>query len=223
MRNFPFFVLTFFVIVSTNYRMTISDQDIIEAALNLFAEKGYTSVSTREIATAAGITEMTLFRRFESKKNLFLRSVFHECSGDKYPMTLDTISCDDPHEAFCEFVQLIMRSFEAHNRITQIIAHCPEVKDLEFKQMAQERINAARGDVERFLTRIAARLGSKPSARPLTDISIPLVALEIISQATGVFFMMTAMEMPAEECTRALEDSMMRICESLQYPARCDT
>lgn len=210
------------MIVSTNYRMTVSDQDIIEVALNLFAEKGYTSVSTREIATAAGITEMTLFRRFESKKNLFLRSVFHECSGEKCPMTLDTISCDDPHKAFHEFAQLMVMSFEKFNRITQIIAHCPEVKDLEFKQMAQERINAARGDVERFLGRLVASIDAG-SAAPLTDIDIPLLALEIISQTTGIFFMMSAMEMPAEVCTRALEDSMMRICESFQYRARSGT
>jgi AcrR family transcriptional regulator len=202
--------------------MQVSDQDIIEVALNLFAEKGYTSVSTREIATAAGITEMTLFRRFESKKNLFLRSVFNECAEAKYPKTLDSISCDDPIEAFHEFVQLMVMSFEKFNLITQIIAHCPEVKDLEFKQMAQERINAARADVERFLGRLVASINAGSTA-PLKDIDIPLLALEIISQATGIFFMMSAMEMPTEVCVQAMEDSMIRIRESFQYRAKCGT
>jgi AcrR family transcriptional regulator len=196
--------------------MQVSDQDIIEVALNLFAEKGYTSVSTREIATAAGIREMTLFRRFESKKNLFLRSVFNECSEAKYPVTLDSISCDDPSKAFHEFVQLMVMSFEKFNRITQIVAHCPEVKDLEFKQMAQERINKARADVERFLGRLVASINAG-SAATLKDIDIPLLALEIISQATGIFFMMSAMEISTEVCVRAMEDSMMRIRESFQY------
>jgi AcrR family transcriptional regulator len=196
--------------------MSVSDQEIIEVALNLFAQKGYTSVSTREIATAAGITEMTLFRRFESKKKLFLRSVFQECAGENCQMSLDSISCDDPHEAFRQFVQLILRTFETHSRITRIVAHCPEVKDLEFKRMAQERIMAAKGDIERFLERLAARTGSSSVEKSPNTIDIPLLAMEIISQATGIFFLMQAMDMPSMAWDRALEDSMMRISESFR-------
>jgi len=214
-RKFPAFVLTFCMIVSTNYYVSISDQEIIEVALNLFAQKGYTSVSTREIATTAGITEMTLFRRFESKKKLFLRSVFQECSGDKYRISLDSIPCDDTHEAFRQFVKLMILSFEEHSRITRIIAHCPEVKDLEFRQMAQERLLSAKGDIERFLERVVARIGS-PSGQSPKKIDIPLLALEILSQATGIFFLMQAMDMPSMAWARALEDSMMRISESFR-------
>lgn len=195
--------------------MNVSDQEIIEVALNLFALKGYTSVSTREIATAAGITEMTLFRRFESKKKLFLRSVFQECVGENSQMSLDSISCDDPREAFRQFVQLILRTFETHSRITRIVAHCPEVKDLEFKRMAQERIMAAKGDIERFLERLATRTVSSSPQSP-NAIDIPLLSMEIISQATGIFFLMQAMDMPSMAWARALEDSMMRISESFQ-------
>lgn len=40
------------------------------AAINLIAEKGYNGVTTQEIATAAGLSEKTLFRHFGSKRNL---------------------------------------------------------------------------------------------------------------------------------------------------------
>jgi hypothetical protein len=82
--------------------------------------------------------------------------------------------------------------------------------------MAQERINKARADVERFLGRLVASINAG-SAATLKDIDIPLLALEIISQATGIFFMMSAMEISTEVCVRAMEDSMMRIRESFQY------
>ena len=44
---------------------------IMEAAKELFAEKGYASVRTKEIADCAGVNETTLFRNFQSKKHLY--------------------------------------------------------------------------------------------------------------------------------------------------------
>jgi AcrR family transcriptional regulator len=45
---------------------------IIRAALELFAQDGYSRSSTRRIAEAAGVNEVTLFRHFGSKKNLLM-------------------------------------------------------------------------------------------------------------------------------------------------------
>ncbi|KRF03914.1 transcriptional regulator [Paenibacillus sp. Soil766] len=45
------------------------------AAIDLMAEKGYKGVSTKEIAAAAGVSEMTLFRNFGSKKSLLEQAV----------------------------------------------------------------------------------------------------------------------------------------------------
>ncbi|WP_213525005.1 TetR/AcrR family transcriptional regulator [Paenibacillus sp. J31TS4] len=47
------------------------------AAIDLMAEKGYKGVSTKEIAAAAGFSEMTLFRNFGSKQNLLEQAVDH--------------------------------------------------------------------------------------------------------------------------------------------------
>lgn len=44
---------------------------ILNAAFELISSKGYLGASTREIAKAAGVAEVTLFRHFSSKKNLF--------------------------------------------------------------------------------------------------------------------------------------------------------
>ncbi|MDR3602209.1 MAG: TetR/AcrR family transcriptional regulator [Desulfosporosinus sp.] len=43
----------------------------MNAAIVLFSQKGFTAVTTKEIAKVAGVSEMTLFRHFESKQNLF--------------------------------------------------------------------------------------------------------------------------------------------------------
>jgi AcrR family transcriptional regulator len=52
-------------------------KNIMETAKDLFSEKGYAAVTTKEIAKAAGVNEVTLFRHFENKRNLF-KSILHE-------------------------------------------------------------------------------------------------------------------------------------------------
>lgn len=47
-----------------------NDEKLLLAAIDLIAEKGYNGVSTQEIASEAGLSEKTLFRRFGSKQNL---------------------------------------------------------------------------------------------------------------------------------------------------------
>lgn len=44
---------------------------ILEAAAGEFARKGYARATTREMAAAAGVNEVTLFRHFGNKRNLF--------------------------------------------------------------------------------------------------------------------------------------------------------
>jgi AcrR family transcriptional regulator len=48
-----------------------TEQKILEASLSLFSQKGYDAVTTKEIAHQAGVSEMTLFRHFACKRNLF--------------------------------------------------------------------------------------------------------------------------------------------------------
>lgn len=47
-------------------------QRIIDAALSLFAERGYPRTTTRAIADAANVNEVTLFRHFGNKKTLLV-------------------------------------------------------------------------------------------------------------------------------------------------------
>jgi AcrR family transcriptional regulator len=47
-------------------------QRIIQGAAQVFAQKGYEGATTRAIAQAAGVNEVTLFRHFGNKKNIFV-------------------------------------------------------------------------------------------------------------------------------------------------------
>ena len=53
----------------------ITEERILEAAINLFSEKGYSGTSTGEIARDANVAEGTIFRYFPQKKDLLVRGI----------------------------------------------------------------------------------------------------------------------------------------------------
>ena len=53
--------------------MDETSQKIIDAAMALVRDKGYVATTTKEIAKVAGANECTLFRKFESKKDIVLQ------------------------------------------------------------------------------------------------------------------------------------------------------
>lgn len=53
--------------------MDETSQKIIDAAMALVRDKGYVATTTKEIAKAAGVNECTLFRKFESKKDIVIQ------------------------------------------------------------------------------------------------------------------------------------------------------
>ncbi|MGF7117369.1 TetR/AcrR family transcriptional regulator [Methanobacterium oryzae] len=48
-----------------------TEQKILDVALDEFAKEGYVGTRTRVIAEKSGFSEMTLFRKFKTKENLF--------------------------------------------------------------------------------------------------------------------------------------------------------
>ncbi len=56
---------------------------LLKAALKLFSENGYEGTTTKSIAEKSGVNELTLFRHFESKKNLFLACINEELDIEK--------------------------------------------------------------------------------------------------------------------------------------------
>ena len=53
-------------------RVQLTRERILKAAAEIFSAEGYTGATTRAISEAAGVSELSLFRHFGSKKKLFL-------------------------------------------------------------------------------------------------------------------------------------------------------
>jgi AcrR family transcriptional regulator len=84
-------------------KMTMTKEKILNATMQLVAEKGYLGATTREIAHDAGVTELTLFRHFGSKEKLFeaclnrktflpaLKELMPDLEGMRYDDALRTV------------------------------------------------------------------------------------------------------------------------------------
>ncbi|MCK5388124.1 MAG: TetR/AcrR family transcriptional regulator [Candidatus Izimaplasma sp.] len=61
---------------------------IIKASISVFAKKGYLATTTKEIALKANVAEVTLYRKFGTKHNLFEFSV-KSITEDRFSSVLD--------------------------------------------------------------------------------------------------------------------------------------
>jgi len=78
-------------------------QDILEAALRIFTQKGYNGSTTAEIARAAGVAEGTIFRHFATKKELLIAVL-------KPKILEGIISLDKEHKDPVEFFRCFLRN-----------------------------------------------------------------------------------------------------------------
>ncbi len=98
-------------------RVIMSDETkekLVDAALKLFAEEGYVGTKTRIIAHEAGFSEMTLFRKFKTKENLF-DTVLVEKKGlifDEIYSIFNGNNVNDPIESFRILIQYFYRLIE---------------------------------------------------------------------------------------------------------------
>ena len=63
--------------------MDQTSQKIINAAMELIMEIGYTAATTKDIANLAKVNECTLFRKFKNKKDIVLNGTPAEEAAKK--------------------------------------------------------------------------------------------------------------------------------------------
>jgi AcrR family transcriptional regulator len=101
----------------------LTAERILDAAEELFAERGYAGTSLRDVATAVGIRIPSLYNHFESKEALYgavferdLRPVLSALSDYAVPGR-------DGGEPPRKLVEAVMRVTAAHPRLPSLIQH----------------------------------------------------------------------------------------------------
>jgi AcrR family transcriptional regulator len=105
-------------------------QRILQAALEIFTANGYARTTTRSLAGAAGVTEVTLFRQFGSKENLFTE-VIENFAGSalagEYEAQLTGDYRADLHNIGQQFIQVAMRRIKVLRLMFCEAEHFPEL------------------------------------------------------------------------------------------------
>ena len=77
--------------------MTEKQENILNAALKLFATEGYASTSTSKVAKEAGVSEGLIFRHFKNKEGL-LNVIREKSSEAGKAMMADIVMTSDPRK-----------------------------------------------------------------------------------------------------------------------------
>ncbi|WP_377888554.1 TetR/AcrR family transcriptional regulator [Alkalihalobacillus sp. R86527] len=107
--------------------LTPKQKRIVEAAIQMFSEKGYSSSSTSEIAKRAKVAEGTIFRHYKTKKELLLAIVTPVMSNLLAPFIIRDLDkvLSQNYKCYEDFLTAIVK-----NRQTFIEKHISIVKIL---------------------------------------------------------------------------------------------
>ena len=117
-------------------------QRILQAAARVFSEKGYARATTRALAAAAGVNEVTLFRHFGNKQNLFA-AVMEQFGGPAVTTTLEaqlTGDCSqDLRTVGIQLLNLLLERGDALRLMLCEASHFPEVQAVMVQNPRQIR------------------------------------------------------------------------------------
>lgn len=122
---------------------------IMQAASQLFSEKGFAGTTTRAIADLAGVNEVTIFRHFGTKENL-AKTVMDQFGGTAIAEDLESHFCGNYHD------DLNLVGYAMMNIMTERIdairmAICESGNFPEFRQIVAENPRQLRRMLARYL------------------------------------------------------------------------
>ncbi|UOY93106.1 TetR/AcrR family transcriptional regulator [Ectobacillus sp. JY-23] len=137
-------------------KQTEKQKQIVDAAIQIFAEKGYSNTSTAEIAKLAGVAEGTIFKHFGTKDKLLL-SIIVPYIKEFFPAIAEEVMgqvMKNPLTTFEEFLRVLLQNrvaFITENReIFQVI-----IKEVIYKEeMKQELLPLLYENISSRLLRI---------------------------------------------------------------------
>lgn len=117
-------------------------QRIIQAAVKVFAEQGYTKATTRRIAAVADVNEVTIFRHFGNKQNLLAEVIQMHTDLTDLRQVMESLSGnyrEDLHRLGMYFIAEMTKQREIFRVVMCDLQHVPELKEMMMHGPAQMR------------------------------------------------------------------------------------
>jgi AcrR family transcriptional regulator len=181
---------------------------IISAAMQLFGQAGYAEATTRRIAKAAGVNEVTLFRHFGNKKGL-LMACLEAFNASGFAARFEAELTGSYPDDILRMAHLQMQDTAANFEVLRLLLcdarHIPELREA---LMAGGRGNLAR------LSRYFQRQIDTGIVRPDLPAEVLASAFDSLFSTYVLFEKMflgsPTPEMPADEVIRPLVDIFVR-------------
>jgi AcrR family transcriptional regulator len=165
-------------------KLTQKQRNILESAIQLFAEKGYNGTTTNEIAKLAGVAEATIFKHYRSKKGLLLRLVIPAIAKFASPFILNPLvqilEQDKPIEVILEELIQDRVTLVENNWKTIRIVIVESLFHSDLREALQEMVaNRVIANVEQKVNRL------KEQGKLRRDLPNRILLRGIISQVFG--------------------------------------
>jgi AcrR family transcriptional regulator len=149
-------------------------QALLQAALGLFAAKGYEVTTTREIAASAGCAEGLIHRYFKGKPGLLAAMIEHRVSKEALALSHPARPARNLADEFLRLVDgEVERMWESRDFLRVLIPRAivdPSLGGLMNKALISLRANAISERLKHYESRVA----------------LPRGAMEVLAQAVGM-------------------------------------
>ena len=128
-------------------------QQLLQVAMRLFSERGFSGTTTKEIANAAGISEAMVFRHFANKDELYSAILDHKACSRRFQNPFEELAEKvEAKDDFGVFSTMALNALEHHT------------EDCDFLRLmlysALEAHDLARMFFEGFITEVYEFLGA---------------------------------------------------------------
>jgi AcrR family transcriptional regulator len=148
---------------------------IVDAAIHLFAEKGFRGATTRELASALGVTEPVLYQHFETKNDLYSAIIETKSKqGQQQGAELLSLQESGDDRAFFRFLgNLLLERYEEDPDFMRLLLFSAlerhELADRFFERQVQGFFNVLAGYIQRRIDAGAFRpMDPQTAARGFT-------------------------------------------------------
>jgi AcrR family transcriptional regulator len=155
-------------------------EQILDAALAVFSDKGFTAATTAEIAKAAGVAEGSLYTYFASKRELFIAVIMSLILTDPVLTLIEKLPGADFPTVFKNILQDRLSLIESDN-ISRMASFISEIqRDPQLKALYTERF------VKPLLSRIEGLYSTMSATGKVRQIEPALAARAIGGMIIGL-------------------------------------
>jgi AcrR family transcriptional regulator len=158
-----------------------TDETVFDAVLAVLADRGYTGATTRSIAKAAGVNEVTLFRRYGDKRRLILAAIH----ADMQRLAIGLTLTGDLEDDLLRVVEYYARVYQHRNGLVATLV-LEGARDADVAALISEPL-AAISRLGELLANYQRRgeLAEEPTDYAVQALLAPLLMTSVMRRITG--------------------------------------